>query len=154
MDPHSESLLSAVAPELAHKVRMLADVLAHEHFEIRVTQGLRTWEEQDALFHHVPQVTKAAGGHSWHNFGLAVDVVPDNAAIDHFQCDWNLQHPVWQRIHVLAESIGLTCGADFRSFPDWPHLQLTGRFPVSPNDEVRQIFKDKGIEEVWKEAGL
>ncbi len=155
MDRNSEFRLKLVNPRLSALIHQLAEILLAKYkVEIRVTQGIRSWAEQDDLANKVPPVTKARGGHSWHNFGLAVDVVPDDISIAGFQCDWNLSHPVWQWIHKEAEALGLTCGADFRAFPDWPHLQLTGRFPASPTDEVRSIFKCGGAVAVWQESGI
>ena len=62
-------------------------------FDFEVTQGLRTYAEQDALYAQgrtVPGeiVTNAAAGYSWHNFGNAVDLVPEDITIG--QPDWNL----------------------------------------------------------------
>lgn len=155
MDPVSESRLQAVNPQLAAKVRQMADTLASEGFNIRVTQGLRSWDEQATLYAQgrtAPGkvVTNAAPGHSYHNFGLAVDVVP----LTELGPDWNTNHPVWQRIVEVGVSLGLTAGAMWRTFPDEPHFQLTGSLPVSPDDEVRQTFKDGGMAALWQEAGL
>ena len=151
MDAISEARLSLVVPALAKKARALASVLS---FPIRVTQGLRSWNEQANLYaqgrtNPGAVVTNAPPGTSWHNFGLAVDVVPMDAE---GKPDWNLQHPDWQCIYSSARALGLTCGADFRTFKDFPHLQLTGRFPASPDDEVRQLFRDGGMQAVWEEA--
>lgn len=152
MDAISIARLSTVHTALRDKINNLASVLP---FEIRVTQALRSWNEQSALYEQgrsLPGniVTNAQPGHSWHNFGLAVDIVPMGATGP----DWNINHPDWKTIHSSARALGLTCGADFRTFPDWPHLQLTGRFPDSPDDEVRQLYKDGGIMGVWGESGL
>ena len=43
------------------------------NIKIRVVQGLRTIEEQNALYNQRPRVTKAKGGQSYHNYGLAID---------------------------------------------------------------------------------
>jgi peptidoglycan L-alanyl-D-glutamate endopeptidase CwlK len=48
--------------------------------KLRVTQSLRTYAEQDDLYAQGRTkpgriVTNAKGGYSWHNFGLALDVV-------------------------------------------------------------------------------
>ena len=160
MDHTSEARLSLVCPRLADKVRQLAEMLAQEGIEIRVTQGLRSWTEQDALYAKGrtapgPIVTNAPGGHSYHNFGMAVDVVPDDTSKAGFQCDWNVNHPAWKRIVEVGTSLGLDSGAQWRTFKDWPHLQLTGRFPEgAPNDEARQIFRDAGAMALWQEAGI
>lgn len=154
MDTISTARLSLVCPKLSDLIKQLDSSLAQEGISIRVVQGLRTWNEQAALYAQgrtAPGkvVTQAPPGHSWHNFGMAVDVVP----MPNGQPDWNLGHPAWQRIVALGESLGLTSGSKF-SHPDWPHLQLTGKFPVSPTDEVRQLFRDAGMEAIWQEAGI
>lgn len=160
MDAISEERLNQVHPTLALKVRALADALAKQNIEIRVVQGLRSWAEQAALYakgRTAPGaiVTKCVPGNSWHNFGLAVDVAPSlNAPGAPYVPDWNAGHPTWKAMEAAARMLGFVCGADFRTFPDNPHLQITGRFPVNPDDEVRQLFKDGGMLAVWQEAGL
>jgi len=141
--------LAAVEPHLAERIKQL-DALAPE-LNIQVTQGLRTWNEQNDLYSQGRTtvgsiVTDAPAGYSWHNFGLGVDVVPEDVAVG--QPDWNTSHPAWNRIVVLAPSVGLVSGATWRSFPDWPHLQPS-EIPVSPQDEDRQDFTDAGMQAVW-----
>lgn len=180
MDAISEAHLGEIHPALADRVRQMANRSATEGCEIRVTQGLRSWSKQDELYkrgrsepgnpcshdgllHSVGScalhpmgltVTKATGGESWHNFGLAVDVVPDDISKPGFQADWNAAHPAWKRLVEIGKSLGLTAGAEFRTFPDFPHFQLTGRFPVSPDSEVRQLFRSGGMQAVWDEAKI
>src|SRR6266498_934410 len=158
MDRFSEERLKLVHPRLARLIHQMAEMLTQEGITIRVTQGLRSWTEQLQLWlkgrdsdgnviDKSKVVTKAPPGHSYHNFGLAVDVAPfiENTP------DWNLKHPVWKRIVEVGESLGLTAGAEFRTFPDAPHFQLTGKLPVSPNDTVRETFKDGGTSAVRDE---
>ena len=154
MDNLSEARLQLVCPALAAKIRALAIAVTTE--PIRVTQGLRSWADQQKLYDQgrtTPGeiVTQAAPGHSWHEFGLAVDVAPFDAA---GQPDWNLQHPIWRTIIRVGESLGLYSGDEFCRLKDDPHFQLTGTWPVSPNDEVRQMFLEQGMEAVWQQAGL
>jgi len=151
-----------------------------ENLEIRICQGVRSWPEQASLYakgrtmpgepcrhagaprpvgtcpvHRLGLiVTRCRPGYSWHQFGLAVDEVPDDPTLAGFQCDWNLAHPAWQRMKAVGESLGLVHGSEFRTFPDWPHFQLTGRFGVNPDDEVRQLFRDGGMQAVWEEARI
>jgi len=154
MDNISESRLTALYPPLADDIRKGADMLAAEGITIRVIQGLRTWGEQDVLYAqgrtiegHV--VTNAKGGESWHNFGLAADVAPFDAM---GQPDWNTSHPAWQRIVDVYTSLGFDCGANWLRLKDTPHIQRVGRFPASPDDEVRMIFREIGMSGVWAEA--
>jgi hypothetical protein len=156
MDVISEQRLAAVHPLLADKIRLLAAQLEAQGIVIRVTQGLRTWEEQEALYAQgrtAPGsvVTNAEAGYSWHNFGLAVDVVPldgSNAP------DWNVSHPVWATITKAGQNLGLTSGSAWRSFPDWPHFQLTGNLPISPPPSVRAAYIQGGTAAVWAQTGL
>lgn len=158
LDPISEARLQDVMPVLADKVRQMAMMLEGEGIRIRVTQALRSWSQQDALYAQgrtAPGsiVTNCRGGHSYHNFGLAVDCVPalpQQSADEAYVPDWNAQHPSWKRMEEIGESLDLDSGAEWRTFPDAPHFQLTGRFPEgAPNDEVRQLFTDGGMQAVW-----
>lgn len=148
----SEMRLSSVHSELAAKIRQMQETV---DFPFRVTQGLRTWREQELLYAEgrtIPGliVTNAAPGHSYHNFGLAVDLVPIIQL--NYSPDWNLEHPQWKRLVEVGESLGLKAGAKFRTFKDWPHFQNTGKLPDSPDDNVREIFKRGGTLAVWKAA--
>lgn len=161
MDDISEARLLDVIPALANRVRQLAQILDGEGFVIRVVQGLRTWKQQDDLYAQgrtAPGkiVTNAKGGYSWHNFGMAVDCVPSvNGVEQAYLPDWNPSHPAWQRMVNVAIGLGLDSGATWSSLKDYPHLQITGRFRENaPDDEVRQIFKDAGMEGVWSEAEI
>lgn len=141
-----------VHPLLASRVHQMAVQL--DPLAIRVTQGLRTWPQQAALYAQgrtAPGqiVTNAPPGHSWHEFGLAVDIVP----MENGQPDWTLSHPAWPRAVAVGESLGLIAGARWQH-PDWPHFQLTGELPVSPDDRVRQVFLDTGVDAVWELTGL
>lgn len=160
MDAISEQRLSQVCPTLADKIRQLYDMITDE--PIRVTQGMRSWLEQRRLWlqgrdengNIVDEsliVTKAPPGHSWHEFGLAVDVAPFDSEN---RPDWNLSHPVWSQIITSGEALGMYSGDQFHSIKDDPHFQLTGRFPVSPDNEARRILQSAGPRAVWIAAGL
>lgn len=159
LNAKSLALLQLVNPDLSSKIQQMAEMLDQENITFIVTQGLRSWQDQDKLYQQgrtTPGkiVTNAAPGHSWHNFGLAVDVAPDDPTLVGFQLDWNVDHPVWKRLISVGESLGLLSGSEFRTFPDWPHFQLTGTLPISPDGETRQTFMDGGMIAVWKDAGL
>lgn len=165
MNQHSIERLKSVHPQLAAKINQMAEMLKQEGIDFEVVQGLRTWSEQDALYQQgrtTPGniVTNAPAGSSWHNFGLAVDCCPYKhdgnlqGTNPDKVLDWNPSHPVWQRMISVGESLGLYSGSEFKTFKDWPHFQLTGTLPVSPNDEVRQTFLDAGMQAVWDSSGL
>lgn len=152
---HSIARLAELYPELARLIEQIDAQLPAA--SIQVTRGIATWAEQDALYAQgrtTPGkiVTHAPGGYSWHNYGLAADLVPEDIAPG--QPDWNLSHPVWARMVSVAEHLGLVSGAEWHGEDlDTPHVQLTGRFPVTPNDEVRAIYaRRNSIQDVWQEA--
>ena len=96
-----------------------------------ITQGFRSTAQQDALFAQgrtTPGaiMTKAKGGQSAHNFGLAVDVTLVTPRGD----DWNYEGPDWQRlIAAIRAAPRLHPGADFGDFDHieavhWQQLKL------------------------------
>lgn len=157
MDSISEIRLNEVHPILAQKIRIMADALIQQEpsIIIRVTQGMRTWDEQQALYDKGritpgPIVTEARPGYSYHQYGLAVDVVP----LMPLGPNWNVTDPVWQKIVAAGLDQGLVSGSAWKTFKDWPHFQLTGALPVSPTAEIRALYNTEGIVAVWKAAGL
>src|SRR5208282_4466197 len=103
MDSVSEARLQLVCPALSAKIHSLAAMLEDEGIVFRVTQGLRSWNDQQNLWLEGRDVngnvidpskvvTNAPPGHSYHEFGLAVDVVLMDP-----QPDWNISNPSWQR---------------------------------------------------------
>ena len=118
---------------------------------VMVSQGLRTWQEQDGLYakgRTVPPigrkhvVTKAKGGQSYHNFGLAFDIVVLDAV---GKADWNTAHPGWSAAGRLGKSVGLDWGGDWTGFKDWPHFQYTGGVSLA---ECRSLFP-QGLDALW-----
>jgi peptidoglycan L-alanyl-D-glutamate endopeptidase CwlK len=165
MDNVSEQRLSQVHPQLAAITRQLADGLAAKGIYVRVVEGLRTWEEQDALYAQgrtTPGkiVTNAAGGSSYHNYGQAVDLVPSTAGPESpYVPNWNPKDPSYKTMQEDGEDLGLTSGARWITIPDPPHFQLTGTLPVSPDAATKAAYQaagggDAGIKAVWKLAGM
>lgn len=153
MDSVSEKRLAEIYPGLADLVRAMADQLAAEGIDIRVTQSLRPMAEQEALYAQGRTasgdiVTNAQAGYSWHNYGLAVDVAP----LTPQGPDWNTSHPVWGRIVAVGSALGLESGSAWRTFPDWPHFQFRGNYPVTPDAAARATFAAGGLSAVWQAA--
>jgi peptidoglycan L-alanyl-D-glutamate endopeptidase CwlK len=120
MDASSAARLDKVHPELKKRVTQLLENLTVQSLDVRVVQGLRTFAEQDALFAKRPRVTKARGGQSNHNYGLAVDLCPFKAG----KPDWN-DGDAFNTIGREAKKLGLEWGGDWK-FVDKPHVQLCG----------------------------
>jgi D-alanyl-D-alanine dipeptidase len=123
----SEGVIARLEPVIQSKARALLDASKIEGIELVVTQGLRTMEEQAALYAQGrtapgPVVTNAKPGSSWHNFGLAFDV----AVVQGGKPTWPADEALWQKVGALGKALGLTWGGDFMNFPDRPHCQYTG----------------------------
>lgn len=92
------------------------------------TSGLRSYEEQNALYAQGRTkpgqiVTKAQGGFSQHQFGVAADFVADkDLAKDGLQPDW--AEKAYEVLAEEAEKLGLEAGLHWKSFHDAPHVQL------------------------------
>lgn len=149
MDVNSSARLALVMPQLAMVMtKMHDDLLASTGIEVRVTQAVRTWADQDALFARVPEVTKARGGYSMHNFGLAVDLAPDKVNGAVWQPDWDGTDEHYRVMIQFGEKYGLNCGADWHSFKDEPHFQVPG-IPTTPTDRMRLDWSNGAATLVW-----
>lgn len=154
MNAATVARLEQLLPALKIKGYQLLQYLALQGVDVEVSQGLRTWPQQEALYAQgrtAPGkiVTNAKPEQSWHTFGCALDVDIQNAD---GVLDWSGSSPAWQSTITAGESLGLCAGAEFRTFPDKPHFQLTGRFPVTPDDEVLSLFRGGGMKAVWDEV--
>jgi peptidoglycan L-alanyl-D-glutamate endopeptidase CwlK len=105
----------------------------------RFAYTLRTFAEQDALFAQGRTkpgaiVTKAKGGQSYHNYGLAIDIVllVDKDKNGTFEtASWDLKTDFdgdgksdWQEIVAIFKRYGYEWGGDWK-FVDAPHFQKT-----------------------------
>jgi peptidoglycan LD-endopeptidase CwlK len=123
----AESKLAGVHPTVREKAIELIKRAHAQGINVLITQGLRTIAEQNELYAQgrtKPSkiVTNAKGGYSYHNFGLAFDIVIQNA--DGSLC-WNTGDKRWQTVGAIGKSLGLEWGGEWRKFPDYPHFQLT-----------------------------
>lgn len=138
-------ILSRVHPILAEKVVRLIALAKAENYVLIVTQGLRTFEEQNRLFAKRPKVTNARGGQSYHNYGIAADV----AFVAGGKISWD--EKLYKNIGRWASQVGLTWGGNWK-FVDMPHLQLTGM--PSVREMIGEYNKadagDRGVKAVWK----
>lgn len=95
----------------------------------RFAYVLRTFAEQDALFKKRPRVTKATGGQSYHNYGLAVDIVL--LIKGGKEASWNTVKDFdgdrtadWMEIVAIFKKYGWKWGGEW-NFKDDPHFEKT-----------------------------
>lgn len=100
---------------------------------LRFAYVLRTFSEQDKLFNQRPKVTNAKAGQSFHNYGLAVDIVLlldkngdgifETASWD-TKSDWDGDKIAdWMEVVQVFKKYGWKWGGDFTSFKDLPHFE-------------------------------
>ena len=115
--------------------------------DVDVFHGYRTAEEQDRLFAQgrtAPgqKVTNARGGYSWHNFGIAADIVFKKEG----KWSWADEHS-WPLLGELGRELGLDWGGDWKRFRDRPHFQWSTDLNLS---RARALFKEGGLDKVWE----
>jgi len=103
---------------------------------LRFTHTLRTLEEQSQLYaqgrtKHGSIVTNAKAGSSYHNYGLAFDIVllydkDNNGTFE--TASWDNSDPNWIKVTTYFKSLGWSWGGDFKSFKDYPHFEKTFGF--------------------------
>jgi peptidoglycan L-alanyl-D-glutamate endopeptidase CwlK len=116
----------------------------------RFAYTLRTFAEQDALFaqgrtrlfdskgRRLGRVTNAKSGSSFHNYGLALDIVllKDTNRDGTFEtASWETAVDFdgdgkadWMEVVNIFKRNGWTWGGDFRSFKDAPHFEKTSGY--------------------------
>lgn len=126
------SKIDTLHPKIREQVRGLVDYVNREiltsNVKMLVTQGLRTFEEQEKLFNQRPKVTNARGGQSIHNYGLAFDfcLVQGGRTIWDVAKDFdNDKIPDWMEVVKIFKDAGYKWGGDFKSFKDRPHFEKT-----------------------------
>jgi hypothetical protein len=106
---------------------------------LRVTHGLRTIAEQNALYAQGRTtagkiVTNAKGGQSFHNVGTAIDVVQ----MVNGKPNWNFDY---SKLEKYSKPLGIEWGGRFKSIVDKPHFQIT--FGYTKATQLAVLPKDK-----------
>jgi len=124
-DSRSEANIATLHPRMRPFARALIEKAAGQGIIIKVTSGTRSFAEQDKLFAQRPIVTRARGGFSNHNFGIAIDITifkgstdPESAKTPVFES------PLYKVIGSMGTDLGLEWGGNWKTIVDEPHFQL------------------------------
>lgn len=140
--------------DLCPAFRERVEAIVADLDRVRVFETLRTEERQQYLYGFGREyddgrgaVTKAQTAlRGWHAFGLAVDIVEDDAT------PWTAPMSFWQSLGLAAEKHGCIWGGRWQTV-DLPHVQMGG-IPVSPTPDIIALYRGSGVEAVWRKLKL
>ena len=123
VDARSEKIIATLLPEVQPFARALVHKAKANGVTIKILSGLRTYDEQNALYAQgrtAPgnKITNAKGGFSNHNFGIAFDIGVFEGA------KYLGDSPKYKAVGVLGMELGLEWGGNWKTFVDQPHYQL------------------------------
>lgn len=113
-------------PTVKAKALQLQKIIADKYdLTILYTHGHRSNEQQANLYAQGRTrpgkiVTNAVAGHSYHNYGLALDFVP----LINKKVAWS-RLDLFELVGKEAERLGFKWGGNFKSIKDRPHIELT-----------------------------
>lgn len=132
-DRHTDRRISFLHPSIQERTTAFINKADKEFcIQLRITSDghFRSFEKQNELYDKGRStagkiVTHAKGGGSYHNYGLAIDVVEikDGKAI------WN--NPNWAKIGTIGKSFGFDWGGDWNGWKDKPHFQFTNGYSLA-----------------------
>lgn len=133
------TLLEPAAIAMRGLLHIARPIAAAEGCTVEAISGTRTWAEQDALFAKGPNVTRARGGYSNHNFGIAIDLgcFQNGKYVD--DKDGAKSSRIYKAIAAEAKrrKLPIEWGGDWRSFKDYPHFEFpTGYTPAQMRDRM------------------
>lgn len=113
--------LDALHPYFLEKVNKLIAICKTKGIELAVVESFRTSAKQNEYKLMGKKYTRATGGHSKHQYGLAIDVVPviDSVA------QWDNAR-LWKKIGAVGEQLGLRWGGRWHTLYDPGHFEWSG----------------------------
>lgn len=138
-------------PFLRSLQAMLDDALSHGE-SFWVVSGWRSYEEQNKLFAQGRSkpgkiVTRARGGQSAHNFGIAVDLVRDGL-IDRAGIQPDYKPESYELLRMLAPKHGLVWGGAWK-FRDCPHVQIPHYLTAGSLEPLDFCYQRGGLTTVF-----
>ena len=144
IDPKGILSSGRIHPELKERTERFLSAAEAQGLRVQLFEGFRSTERQKQLYESGTGVTNAKPGNSFHNYGLAVDVVFRDAKN---RPSWDESHD-WTKLGRLGKAAGLSWGGDWKKQVDRPHFQL---LPADQLSKVKQLTAKSGIEGMWKE---
>lgn len=136
-DSRSEKNIATLVPKAQEAARAWLAACIDAGLNLKIICGTRTYEEQDLLFAQGRTkagkiVTKARGGFSNHNFGIAWDFGVFTAKGDYVE-----EEPDYIKAGKIAEEMGLEWGGSWKGIVDEPHVQLNVPYDIAQMRALR-----------------
>lgn len=99
------------------------------------------------------RVTNAPPGLTWHNYGVANDIVFDADPVKPaLQASWGSKFP-WDKMGALGQAMGLEWAGAWKTFRESPHFQITFGLQITEALELYQQAGggNNGLTAVWLE---
>lgn len=149
--------LEALHPFFRDKIVQLISICESNGITLAIVETYRTHAKQNEYKAMGRKYTRSGGGHSKHQYGLAIDVVPlvDSVA------QWD-DYRLWKKIGMVGEQLGLRWGGRWRNPYDPGHFEWTGglssyhlsagMMPNVPKNYLNPCLHEDLIEltEAWK----
>lgn len=138
MDNVTRKKIDQLHPSIRVEVTKIiaeCDAILTGRAKVRITQGLRTDAEQNALYAQgrtAPgkKVTNAKAGQSVHNYGFAVDIC---LIIDGITASWDVKKDWdgdkvsdWDEVVKVFAKYSWSWGGSWTTFKDMPHFEKIG----------------------------
>lgn len=139
-DTRTEGIIQTLMPKAQDAARQFMLIAAKAPFQVKLLSGTRTYAEQNILFAKRPIVTKARGGQSNHNFGIAWDV---GIFVDgkYYEGKNNKETKAYVDLSkLIMPTLGkiIEWGGNWKSITDIPHYGLLTNKSIS---QVRSLFE-------------
>jgi len=143
-DPKGLLKSGQLHPKLTSRVEKLLLEARDHGLNVFIFEGHRSIKKQNYLFQNGSGVTRARGGDSFHNYGLAADIVFYDQKGNP---SW-AEHHDWKKLGKIGKKWGLTWGGDFKKINDRTHFEY---HPGLKLRDVMETYKKQGIKGVWDE---
>ena len=140
----TENKLRQLEPGTNKKVRELlrrakAEFPSHK---IVVAEAWRSCSRQDMLYKKGKSVTRAKAGHSWHNFGRAVDLYFVVGRDGYNRRILKYEEAPYKELGELAKKLGFEWGGDWK-------MVDAGHFEYHPDLKISDLRTNKEEKKRW-----
>jgi len=109
-------------------------------YDVIVCETYRTPQRQEKLYAQGRTepgsiVTQAKAYQSFHNYGLAVDLMLRDGST------------ITDSIASIFENLGFEWGGRWKSFKDYPHFQMSSGRTI---EQIQDLYQEGGMDLVWK----